>query len=78
MSMTINASKLEYLAHTLQQMTVGTTNPRHKRLVSQALSRISSDTYGYCLVCGMSIPERELERKPERQHCSCCEEADEN
>lgn len=73
MSMSIHSSKLEYLAHSLRKMTSEKTNKQHRRLVNQALSRISSETYGYCQVCGMNIPERELELKPERQSCACCE-----
>lgn len=78
MSMTIHSNKLEYLAHSLRKMTGDKTNKQHRRLVNQALSRINSETYGYCMVCGMNIPERELELKPERQCCSGCEGNEDN
>lgn len=73
MSMMSHASKLSYYARTLRQMITGNASSHDRRLVKQALSRIDSQTYGYCLHCGMNIPEGELERKPERQHCPRCE-----
>lgn len=38
----------------------------------EALERIEDGFYGYCITCGMKIPEASLESRPERRHCSGC------
>ncbi len=37
-----------------------------------ALQRIDAGDYGFCIACGMKIPEASLESRPERTHCSSC------
>jgi len=39
----------------------------------EALRRMEAGDYGYCLACGMKLPEASLEARPERSHCSGCE-----
>jgi DnaK suppressor protein len=39
----------------------------------EALRRMEAGDYGYCMACGMKIPEASLESRPERRHCSGCE-----
>jgi RNA polymerase-binding transcription factor DksA len=39
----------------------------------EALRRMEDGDYGYCIACGMKIPEANLESRPERGHCSGCE-----
>jgi RNA polymerase-binding transcription factor DksA len=51
----------------------GKADAGKKRLIMQALARIHDGTYGYCTHCGMQIPERDLERAPERPVCHRCE-----
>ncbi|MHC4971695.1 MAG: TraR/DksA family transcriptional regulator [Planctomycetota bacterium] len=41
----------------------------------EALERMEAGVYGYCVACGMKIPEARLEEKPERRHCTACEGA---
>ena len=40
---------------------------------TKAIRRIKEGIYGYCMSCGMHIPERDTDWKPERTHCSQCE-----
>ena len=40
---------------------------------AEALQRMEDGDYGYCIACGMKIPEASLESRPERRHCSGCE-----
>ena len=49
---------------------------RRSRRAAQALSRIREGTYGYCMGCGLQIPEREMELKPERRYCARCQPKD--
>ena len=38
-----------------------------------ALERMDAGTYGFCLLCGLQIPELRLETKPETTRCQRCE-----
>ena len=40
---------------------------------AEALRRLEAGDYGYCIACGMKIPEASLESRPERRHCSGCQ-----
>ena len=40
---------------------------------AEALRRMEVGAYGYCIACGLKIPEASLEQRPERRHCSVCE-----
>lgn len=48
--------------------------PLERSLLAQdALGRLDSGAYGYCLRCGIRIPEAALERRPERVGCQTCD-----
>jgi len=76
MSTTLNSSKTDYLVESLRRIVAlpKGADPVRRRLASKALSRIRDDTYGYCLSCGLNIPERDMERVPERQYCTHCQQ----
>ena len=48
-------------------------SPERAKRAERALRRIESGAYGYCIRCGIKIPEADLERHPERDGCSACE-----
>jgi RNA polymerase-binding transcription factor DksA len=48
-------------------------DPVRAMLALEALARLDAGNYGYCLACGIKIPEAKLESRPERRHCSACE-----
>lgn len=48
-------------------------DPRRARQALEALYRVEIGAYGYCIACGLKIPEASLEQRPERRHCSACE-----
>ncbi len=47
------------------------------KLVEEALVRLTSREFGYCLQCGEEIPERRLEVTPWARHCIRCQELEE-
>ena len=49
------------------------TDPVRADLARAALTRLDTGLYGYCVRCGIKIPEKELERRPERFGCSDCQ-----
>jgi RNA polymerase-binding transcription factor DksA len=64
----------EYRQAALQRVVQGSDSLRALRAV-EALERIEAGVYGYCVACGMKIPEARLEERPERRHCTVCEGA---
>jgi len=42
------------------------------RLISAALSRLDEGEYGYCMTCGVDIPEKRLEVDPAAAQCVDC------
>ena len=40
----------------------------------EALQRLDDGSYGYCVRCGLKMPESRLERWPERAHCVACDD----
>jgi hypothetical protein len=48
-------------------------DPVRAILAIEAMQRMEDGDYGYCMACGMKIPEASLESRPERTHCSSCE-----
>jgi DnaK suppressor protein len=50
-------------------------DPERALRAVQALERMDDGSYGYCLACGLKIPEAWLEARPERRHCAACEAA---
>ncbi len=75
MTAAMSRFKIEDRIHILRRMAdaCGKADAPKRRMIMQALSRIDDGTYGYCTHCGMQLPERDLERAPERQHCHRCE-----
>jgi DnaK suppressor protein len=49
------------------------SNPARAQQAERALRRIEAGLYGYCVRCGIKIPEAQLERRPERDGCPDCE-----
>jgi RNA polymerase-binding transcription factor DksA len=47
--------------------------PGQRERADEALRRIEAGNYGYCVRCGMKIPEAVLERRPERSSCLECD-----
>lgn len=75
MATAVSRSKLGNGAQRLRQIISRCSgiDPQRGRLAEQALSRIKEGTYGYCMRCGMQIPEREMESIPERRYCYHCQ-----
>ena len=42
------------------------------RLISAALSRLDEGEYGYCMTCGIDIPEKRLSIDPAASQCVDC------
>ena len=42
-------------------------------LAKEALGRLRAGSYGYCVLCGIRLPDARLEQRPEQPHCSSCE-----
>ncbi len=57
-----------------QQMAHETVRRRRRELarIEQALLRLDSGDYGYCLGCGADIDPRRLELDPSHTHCVSC------
>lgn len=64
----------EYRKAALERLANG-GDPTRASLAVEALERIEAGVYGYCVACGMKIPEARLEERPERRHCTACEGA---
>ena len=45
---------------------------KHARKATIALNRMDAGTYGFCILCGIKIPELRLLAKPEGIHCEKC------
>ena len=75
--MAIVLSKLKWddAAQRLRQIVsqCSESSSSRRRHAAQALTRIKEGTYGYCMRCGMQIPERAMELRPDRQNCLRCE-----
>lgn len=74
MASTPHFSMPEYRKATLQRL-VEAGDPLRALRAAEALERIEAGVYGYCVACGMKIPEARLEERPERRHCTDCEGA---
>jgi RNA polymerase-binding transcription factor DksA len=57
------------------QRLVQANDPVRALRAVEALERMEAGVYGYCVACGMKIPEARLEERPERRHCTACEGA---
>jgi DnaK suppressor protein len=44
------------------------------RMIEEALDRLSSDDFGYCLACEHSIPAKRLQAIPWARYCVSCQE----
>lgn len=44
-----------------------------KRQLIAALQRLKNDDFGFCLECGVDIPERRLEIEPACKYCIDCQ-----
>ena len=53
----------------------GENDPTRAMQASEALRRIEDGDYGFCMLCGLSLPHARLELKPEVGHCAHCEAA---
>jgi len=47
-------------------------DPKRALRAREALQRMECGDFGYCIACGMKIPEASLESRPERRHCLRC------
>ena len=59
-----------------QQMSLETSRRRQQQLVKVdgAISRIETDEYGFCFVCGEEIDSRRLALEPTSTRCLACME----
>ncbi len=59
-----------------QEMALATKRRRqlHLKEINQAILRLDSEDYGYCLECGDDIAIRRLEYNPATTHCLLCAE----
>lgn len=67
-TLTIRQKMLEKIADNCKNG----NRPRALQAV-KAIRRIKEGIYGHCMSCGLHIPERDTEWRPERTHCSQCE-----
>ena len=75
MSTALSRSKLGDAAQRLHQIIARcSTDAGRCRLAEEALSRIGEGIYGYCMRCGMQIPERDMDLMPERKCCPRCQQ----
>ena len=47
----------------------------HLRMIEEALDRLSSGDYGYCLACEEEIPAKRLNAVPWARYCVSCQES---
>ncbi len=62
------------------QAIVQVTQAQHRtqlRMISEALQAMKSGDYGYCEICGESIPYERLSIKPETRYCVSCQQKSE-
>jgi DnaK suppressor protein len=45
------------------------------RMIEEALDRLSSNDYGYCLACERPIPAKRLDAVPWARYCVSCQES---
>ena len=64
---------LDYARASLSRMLAG-DDPQLQARARQAMRRMREGRYGYCLACGMQMPTREIDLRPERRHCARCQE----
>lgn len=65
-------------AYTKDLLFSQSTNERNiLKLVSEALARIESGEYGYCVHCEEEIQEKRLEAVPWARHCIKCQDLQE-
>ena len=62
----------EYGKTVLSQM-LAAGDPQLQAKARHAMRRMREGRYGYCLACGMQMPAREIELRPERRHCARCQ-----
>ena len=66
----------KYSETVLSQM-LAADDPQLQAQARQAMRRMKEGRYGYCMGCGMLIPAREIELRPERRYCARCQNGDE-
>jgi RNA polymerase-binding transcription factor DksA len=74
MAMSATFSLPDYRKAALERLAQESDPLRRMRAI-EALERLEAGFYGYCVACGMKIPEARLEERPERRHCTACEGA---
>jgi len=71
MATTVPFSMEGYRKATLLRLAQDADSARATRAI-EALERMQAGAYGYCIACGMKMPEASLESRPERRRCSSC------
>ena len=47
--------------------------PQLQMEAREAMRRMREGRYGYCMACGMKMPARDIELRPERRSCAKCQ-----
>jgi len=70
---------LDYCKTTLSRMINSGDggDPQLQAQARQAMNRVKAGRYGYCEDCGMQMPARDIELRPERRYCARCQKKDE-
>lgn len=71
MKMSVPFSMAEYRREALLRLAQDSDPVRMTRAI-EALERLQTGAYGYCVACGIKMPEASLEARPERRRCSSC------
>ena len=64
---------LDYSKTALSQMLAGGGEPQLQAQARAAMSRMKEGRYGYCETCGMQMPARDIQIRPERRYCARCQ-----
>ena len=67
---------LDYGKTSLSRMLDG-GDPDLQAQARNAMRRVKEGRYGYCEACGMKMPARDIELRPERRHCAKCQKTSE-
>ena len=78
MSMAPKDVMLDYGKTALSRMLAGGDggDPQLQARAREAMRRMKEGRYGYCEACGMQMPAREIELRPERSYCARCQTSD--
>ena len=63
---------LDYGKTSLSRMLAG-DDPQLQAEAREAMHRMKEGRYGYCVACGMQMPARDIELRPERRYCARCQ-----